>query len=414
MAEIKRGLKTTPEVTRYFDGKTKKPAFSWLDVYGEEHAYSMTVAKAVEAELLGVFEGSISKAIAEGKGFDSWKEDIRADLARLGWWQPRMVADPTGIDPDRIVDFSSDRRLKTIFWSNVNSARSAGQWERAQRTKAALPYILYVRTTSGDPRPEHLAWVGLILPVDHPFWRSHWPPNGWLCKCQVRQISAREAERLMGTTRVIGKDPQGNDISIRYTDQVPDLGPDIQHRNRRKGEITNIPQGIDPGWHTNPGMARAKTLIQNLETKLADAPASSATTILQELWEDPYLRLAPKLPEKTWLPAGVSQPLADDLVAKSPVISVPSEVIVERIKRHKMDMDDFALLPELLALGLIFPDLEGKPKTRMILHKIGKTIWRAFVSSSANGYLRVNSLHEKNEKQLRQQMERAGIKWPWG
>jgi len=209
----KRGFGPTPEVTEYFERKGAVPAFKWLDVWGEEHSYNFMVSGATEMELTTAFKESIARALREGQGFETWKPLMRAELARLGWLGPRSVSDPTGLEPDRIVDFSSGRRLKTIFWSNMNSARAAGQWERAQRTKKALPYFLYIRTTSKDPREEHLAFVGTILPIDHPFWVAHFPPNGWLCKCQVRQITAREAERLLGLT----PEPDG----IRYTADAP-------------------------------------------------------------------------------------------------------------------------------------------------------------------------------------------------
>lgn len=414
MAQIPKPFAVPAEVTRYFDGKTVTPAFSWLDVWAEEHAYKFTVAKAVELDVLNAFRGTISQAIAEGRGFESWKPLIQSELTKLGWWGPRMVADPSGEQPDRMVNFASDRRLKTTFWANMNSARSAGQWERAQRSKRVLPYVLYVRTTSGDPRPEHLQWVGLVLPLDDPFWSTHWPPNGWQCKCQVRMISAAERERLMGTERVLGRDPNGEEIKIRYTDQVPDLGPDIEFRNRRTGEVQSVPQGIDPGWHTNPGLARTSTLIRNLETRLEVAAPMDATRVLKELWSDPYLRLAPRLPSKSWLPAGHSENLAKELGAVSPVISVTSETVAERITRHKLDMEDFSILPDVLAEGLIAADPKGSDVVRAIIARIGKTWWRAFVTVSKNGYLRATSLHQKDEKELRRQMERAGIKWPFG
>ena len=405
MAELKKGFRTPAEVTSYFDGKSLKPAFSWLDVSVEEHAYSFTVAKAVELELLSTFRSSISNAIASGQTFDNWRNDVGKELTRLGWWGPRMVRDQTGNDPDRMVDFSSPRRLKTIFWSNMNSARSAGQWERAQRTKKALPYILYVRTTSGDPRPEHLAWVGIILPIDHPFWKTHWPPNGWLCKCQVRQITAREAESLLG------RDPAAG--GVIYRSEVPDLGPDQLHRNRRTGEITAVPQGIDPGWQTNPGLTRATTLIQNLEVKLAEADPGDATRVVEALWNDPYARLAPRLADKTWLPAGVSQRVADELDAPSPVVSVTGDTISERLDKHGMTVDDFALLPKILAEGAVLPDPRGKKNVRAVVLPIGKTWWRAFVTRWENGYLRVTSLHQRFAKEIRTAFERAGVAWPF-
>ena len=414
MAKIDRGFATPPEVTGFFDGKTNAPAFSWADVWAEEHAYKFTVAKAVELDVLNAFRSTMSQAIAEGKGYDSWKPLIEKELVKQGWWGPRMVKDPSGQQPDRMVNFSSDRRLKTTFWSNMNSARAAGQWERAQRSKQALPYVLYVRTTSADPRPEHLQWVGLILPIDDPFWTTHWPPNGWLCKCQVRMISAREAGQLLGTERVIGKDPEGNEVKIRYTDQVPDLGPDIQFRNRRTGEISMVPPGIDPGWQTNPGLARASTLIQNLETKLAVAAPEDATRVLTELWADPYLKIAPRLADKVWLPAGHSTAIATEMGAASPVISITSEAIAVRLVKHKLDVEDFAKLPLILSEGIVLPDIAGKANVRTILHKIGRTFWRSFVSLSANGYLRVNSLHIKTGDELRRQLQRSKIDWPFG
>lgn len=405
MAEIRaKSFATPPEVTGYFDRKALRPAFSWQDVWGEEHAYAFTVAKATETELLTTFKTSIGKAIANGQGFENWKKAIGAELSRIGWGGPRMVSDPTGIDPDRMVDFSSARRLKTIFWSNMNAARAAGQWERAQRSKKVLPYILYVRTTSADPRPEHLTWAGIILPVDDPFWNTHWPPNGWLCKCQVRAITQREA------TSLLDRAPDGK---ISYSDQVPDLGPDVVHRNRRTGELTSVPPGIDPGWHTNPGMARASTLIQNLESRLAEAEPIDAGKAVRDLWTDPFLKIAPRLPQKTWLPAGVSPDLAEQLGAKSPVVSITSEAIAERLVQHAMTVEDFAVLPDVIEKAKVLPDIKGKSNTRMLLHQAGKTIWRAFLTLSENGYLRVTSLHQKDRAELKRQMARSGLPWPF-
>lgn len=388
MAEIKKGFGPPPEVTGYFDRKGLKPAFSHLDVWGTEHAHAVTVAKATELSLVTTFRDSISKAIKAGQGFETWREEIRAELAAQGWAGPRMVSDPSGVDPDRMVDFSRSNRLRTIFWGNMASARSAGQWERAQRTKAAMPFLLYVRTTSADPRPEHLGWVGIILPVDDPFWATHFPPNGWLCHCSVRQVSRREKETLIATKRSDG---------VYYTDTA---SPVVMRdwRNRRTGEISRIPDGIDPGWHGNPGRDRTKTLLDNLEVRLGDAPERASTKALTDLWSDPFVRIAPKVGGKTWLPAGVSPTLASEMGgAKSPVVSIEAGDVAARLERHGLGVEDFSVLPEVLRSGTILPDPRGKVDTRSILFKEGKTWWRVFVHRSAKGYLRVTSLHQRDE-----------------
>lgn len=406
MAEVKKGFGPPPEVTAYFERKGLRPAFSHLDVWSAEHAHAFTVAKATELSLLATFRDSLGKAIKEGKGFETWREGIRSELAAQGWAGPRMVADPTDVDPDRMVDFSQSRRLKTIFWGNMSSARAAGQWERAQRTKAAMPFLLYVRTTAVDPRPEHLGWVGIILPVDDPFWATHFPPNGWLCHCSVRQVSRREKETLIATKRSDG---------TYYTDTAP---PVVYRdwRNRRTGEISRIPEGIDPGWHGNPGLDRTKTLLDNLELRLGEAPEQASTRALTDLWSDPFVKIAPKVDSDTWLPAGVSSRLADDLgtiaPVKSPVVSIPTNVITARIAKHAMTMDDFAQLPQLLLEGTILPDPGGDPRTRSVIWQSGKNWWRAFVRLSSTGRLRVNSLHQRDEaaalKELQRKTREAG------
>ncbi len=68
--------------------------------------------------------------------------------------------------------------------------------ERIQRTKSGLPYLLYQLGPAREHRPEHMAWHGLLLPVDDPFWHTHLPLNGWGCKCRVRQVSRAEHRRL--------------------------------------------------------------------------------------------------------------------------------------------------------------------------------------------------------------------------
>ncbi|WP_188815586.1 phage head morphogenesis protein [Hymenobacter cavernae] len=39
--------------------------------------------------------------------------------------------------------------------------------------------------TVGDDRvrPEHRAWDKVTLPSTHPWWDTHYPPNGWRCRC---------------------------------------------------------------------------------------------------------------------------------------------------------------------------------------------------------------------------------------
>lgn len=77
--------------------------------------------------------------------------------------------------------------LKVEYDTAVRQARMAAQWERIQRTKHLYPNLEYIHTKAAHPRNDHLAYVGIIRPVDDPFWFTHYPSNGYGCECSVRQ-----------------------------------------------------------------------------------------------------------------------------------------------------------------------------------------------------------------------------------
>ncbi|MCB1473822.1 MAG: hypothetical protein H6884_09725 [Rhodobiaceae bacterium] len=260
-----RPIPVPPEVTGYFDGKTLKPAFAWQDVWTAEHAFAFTVAKATELDVLTALHEEVGRAIRENRSYDQFRETLEPRLKSLGWWGRGAVPDPkTGL-PD-YGQLGSPRRLRIIYHANMASARAAGEWQRIDRRRALLPYLRYAITTAADPREEHLAWVGTILPVDHPWWRTHYPPNAWLCQCRVEQIGRAEAARL-------GYDPEkpAPEIVWQY------------FRNKRTGRMARVPEGIDPGWAGNPGRARARNLANFLAEKLDDAPPRFAKAAAHDL-----------------------------------------------------------------------------------------------------------------------------------
>ena len=71
--------------------------------------------------------------------------------------------------------------------------------------------------------------AGTLLPVDDPWWQTHYPPNGWGCKCWVRQVSRREAERLGGCHPTTSGAPGGMDESKDPRDchRRPRTGPGL-------------------------------------------------------------------------------------------------------------------------------------------------------------------------------------------
>lgn len=240
MPEVKYGGVVPQDALDFFNAKKLRPSFDYRDVWREEHAINFTVAKGVKLDILADIREGLRKALAEGKTFEQFRKELTPLLQAKGWWGKRDMIDPeTG--EVKTVQLGSPRRLRTIYDANMRSARAAGQWACIQRSKEALPYLLYELGPSLEHRPEHQRWKGVILPIDHAFWKTHFAPNGWGCKCRIRQISASEAGQLLQS---------GN-----YTDQAPPVKY-VPWLNKRTGLTEDVPEGIDPGWDTNPGWLR--------------------------------------------------------------------------------------------------------------------------------------------------------------
>lgn len=108
------------------------------------------------------------------------------------------------------------------------------QWVWQRHCSGDYEYWVYRHCASLEPREQHLAWDGLILPPDHPFWATHAPPNGWGCSCCV--LGARS----MAIAKTLGGKP-GLTLPANWQALAPKTG---------------VPFGIDKGWAYAPGQVR--------------------------------------------------------------------------------------------------------------------------------------------------------------
>lgn len=288
------------EALDWFRAKGFKIGFNYRDVWREEHAIAFTVAKILQLDMLADVRVAVDQALADGLTFQEFQKRLTPLLQEKGWWGVQERVDPlTG--ETKPVQLGSPRRLRIIYDTNLRTARAAGQWERIQRTKEALPYLLYTVGPSREHRVEHLGWHGTLLPVDDPWWKTHFVPNGWGCKCRVRQVTRREYERLLKTgipapasqaTQEINPEtglPTGRHTGARVPvkTQAP-ASPLVEWTNKRTGEVQRIPQGIDPGWDYNPGEGRKAHLETLLQKKKAtwmampSSPESPRSPALQD------------------------------------------------------------------------------------------------------------------------------------
>ena len=255
------------EAIRFFRAKGFRLGFDWRDVWQEEHALSFTVAKATSLDLLRDIRTEVDRAIAEGTTLQEFTETLRPRLQARGWWGRRRMVDPLTGD-ESVVQLGSPRRLRTIYRANLRTAYSAGRWERIQRVKGARPYLRYVTADDDLVRHSHARWHGIVLLVDDRFWLVYYPPNGWGCRCGVQQLSERDLRRL------------GYEVS-----ESPEIRT-RRWRNKRTGAVEDVPEGIDPGFGYNVGVARDGDAAVRLLDKAAELPPAAGADLVGEVGEN--------------------------------------------------------------------------------------------------------------------------------
>lgn len=244
------------EQVAFFRGKLGNlvPTQAWDDLWKAQHDRAFMVAGAAKADLLADLYQTVEKSISEGKSIGWFRANFDEIVEKHGW------------------NYRGERnwRTRVIYQTNMSTSYAAGR--EAQIAAAGFPFKMYKHSDSVmHPRPHHLAWDGLTLPVGHPFWLTHSAPNGWGCKCRIIGIRNEAAARRLGG---------------RWGDQPP---ADWDRMDAKTGEQI----GIDKGWGYAPGRSlrpfdRSGNLPDCLGGDLSFAGGGDCLSPLpgQKTWKD--------------------------------------------------------------------------------------------------------------------------------
>ena len=328
------------EALEYFRFRGLKIGFDYRDVRPGEHALAFTVAKAMEFDLLKEIRAALDRALGEGMTFGRFEQALTPLLKERDWWGRREMTDP--LTGKRVVaELGSPRRLRTLYRANCRAAHAAGLWIRAQRTKDTDPYFLY------EPGPDeacapHRAWAGTLLPVAHPWWDDHFPPNGWGCGCRARLVGEAEARRRGGPTE-------------------PPPRRETARRNERTLRFDRVDAGLDPAWATNPGKLWAEGPMGPLGSDFGPADEAYARAAIQSVLESPILPQFRAQPHGD-LPAGMLDHEVRGWIGARPHLArLPARIMHKQEGRDREDghprlkAADYRRIPALLgAPGIVF------------------------------------------------------------
>jgi len=240
------------EAIDFFLGKVNIPTEKWNDLFLDAHSRGFMIAGAMKGELLADLREAVDQVITQGLTIADFRKSWDRIVADHGW------------------SYVGGRnwRTRVVYETNTRQAYNAGRWQQVTdpdvlRTR---PYLGYKHGDSVHPRVLHVSWDGTVLSADDPWWDTHYPQNGWGCKCKVFSMGERDIARLGDKA----KRSAPKDGTYQWTD--------------KQGRSFEIPNGIDPGFQYNPGKAATKSR-DILNERINQLPPDIAARIRTEIKE---------------------------------------------------------------------------------------------------------------------------------
>ena len=235
----------------YFARKGYAVSWNWWEVWETAHARAFTVAKATQANVLESIREALDRALRKGQTRREFAREIEPRLRALGWWGRKVVVSPDG--GAEVVQLGSPWRLKTIYDSNMRSTYGAARIRQQLSNAGSRPFWMYDARNDDRTRPSHAAMDGMVFRFDDAIWESHYPPNGWNCRCRVRPLTAEQVRRrglrVRDSAGALDTVQQRVGVDKRTGEIVERPGTAYRFRGRDGEMHTMTP---DAGWGTAP------------------------------------------------------------------------------------------------------------------------------------------------------------------
>ncbi len=328
------------EALAFFRAKLNLPTRRWDDLLGAAHDRAFVVAGALQADLLEDLRNAVEKAMEQGTTYETFKKDFRKIVAERGW---------TGWTGEG-TKAGEAWRARVIYDTNLFSSYSAGRYQQMKAVADTRPWWRYRHSPASlVPRKEHLAWDGVILKHDDPWWDAHTPPCGWGCKCYVETLADRDLKK------------QGLAVTDREKIPYPD-------------------SGVDKGWDYQPGASVAEELAQfakNKAAKLAgaDPEAKIAKSYIAQLLTEPLFAKFFNSDLGGEFPVAVlDESLRKAMDAQQPVVMLSRVTVDEHRKHPEIGAQDYTLAQRIVDEGELY---KQEPGRLIALCRIDGKLYRA-------------------------------------
>lgn len=145
---------------------------------------AFTVAGIEQLDALQRIRDAVAK-LPEGANWDEAKRDIAAEISPF-----------VGGDDDSKRTTASKARAEFLLRTHGFQAYAVARHQQQMSVARDFPYWKYETVGDSRVRPGHAALDGKVLRADDPWWKTHYPPWDWGCRCIVVAIDEEDAEEL--------------------------------------------------------------------------------------------------------------------------------------------------------------------------------------------------------------------------
>jgi SPP1 gp7 family putative phage head morphogenesis protein len=328
------------DAVAYFESKGYRVTFDWKEMDQAAHAKGFTIAKMAGLDMLRDVQTHLVQCLKEGKTEAWFQKQMEPYLKARGWWGKSPMIDPrTG--EERPVQLGSPARLKLIYRQNMQTAFMAGRYKQMLDNADARPWWQYVAVLDRRTRPSHKILSGRTFRYDDPFWGSHYPPNGWNCRCRVRALSDSRLEQ----ENAVPESGVGNMVTEKVA--VPDSVTGQTVRRMVTGyrvPETGYTVFTDIGFSANPGEAWLGDTLTELTRKLDTAPPLLARQTVHGMVAGPTLPEWLKRPVGHFPLAVLPAKDAELIGARSQVTRLSPQTAGKQAAKHpELTAADYAL-----------------------------------------------------------------------
>jgi SPP1 gp7 family putative phage head morphogenesis protein len=396
------GLATSLEPSdaiRFLQSKGAQVSGNWSQWLDGQHARAFTVANVTKLDVLQDIQASLSRALKDGQTLQQWKDGLIPELQRKGWWKrdatTQQLQAAGRVDAQGVIAKGlTPHRLKTIFQTNMQSAYNAGRYEQQLEQAEERPYWEYIAILDSKTRPAHRALNGKVYRYDDPGWRAFYPPNGFGCRCRVRNSTRLELERRQ--IQVSSTEGKLREI------QVPLKSGEVARVTRLVDK--SLPGGRfqpDAGFSNNPGLNAWQPRLEPIDTQLSLRYVNTAL-------QGPAFEQFVQGRTQGTFPVAVLRPQDQArLGADTSVAYLSSQTVAKQATRHpELKIDDYRRIPDIVDQG----EAHTQGDNRLVFLFEGDVVWRLAMKATTKRHeLYVISLfrtsREKAQREIRDRLQ---------